>query len=264
MFFVLSKILSPLVDPGAILMTLLIAGLLLVATRRRVRAGRVLIAAAAVWGLAVAALPIDAWIGRPLEKRFPPVRALPATVDGILLLGGSIDPKATAERGQLALNETAERITAFIELARRYPQARLVFTGGSGALLEGRYKEADALKAHIGALGIDPGRIQFERESRNTQENAVITQAMVRPKAGETWLLVTSALHMPRAVGCFRRVGWPVRAYPVDYRFAPETPLLRFDLGGGLTRLSAVLHEWIGLGAYRLVGSTEALFPAPE
>ena len=81
---------------------------------------------------------------------------------------------------------------------------------------------------------------------------------------GERWLLVTSAQHMPRAVGCFRRVGFPVEAYPVDWHTFPRwQPRFSLQFGAGLALTDAVVHEWEGLLAYWLTGRTSALFPAP-
>ncbi len=105
----------------------------------------------------------------------------------------------------------------------------------------------------------------FEDKSRNTWENAIFTRDLVNPKPGDTWLLVTSAWHMPRAMGIFRKAGFKVTAYPVDYLTYGNSrdlhpPRLALD---EMERLENALHEWIGLVAYRLTDKTDALFPAP-
>ena len=263
MFFVLSKILSPLLDPAAILLALVVAGWLLIALRRKSPAGKIFVSIAAVYALAVAVLPIDAWLGQPLERRFSKPATLPANVDGIVVLGGAVDARATQERGQLALNGAAERLTAFLALARRYPEARLGYTGGSGSLADPEAREAAAVRPHLADLGLDSSRIVFENNSRNTYESAVMAADIAKPQPDQTWLLVTSALHMPRAVGSFEHAGWKTAAYPVDFLFSDTTPMFRFDLAGGLARLGAVLHEAAGLFFYRLAGMTEAFFPGP-
>jgi uncharacterized SAM-binding protein YcdF (DUF218 family) len=160
------------------------------------------------------------------------------------------------------LNNAAERITEFVALARRYPEARLVFTGGSGFVFPGALREADVIHHVLDGLGSDLSRITFERESRNTYENALFSRPLVNPGTGETWLLITSAAHMPRSVGIFRRAGWPVLAYPVDYRSTRELSWSP-DLLSGLDALNESLREWVGLVAYRLMDRTDALFPAP-
>ena len=85
------------------------------------------------------------------------------------------------------------------------------------------------------------------------------------PKPGERWLLVTSAWHMPRSMGSFRAAGFPVTAYPVDYRTRGGEDARRGFLhtSEGLRRLDLMVKEWLGLLAYRLSGRTDALFPAP-
>jgi uncharacterized SAM-binding protein YcdF (DUF218 family) len=262
--FVLGKLFWLAADPANLLLLAATLGATLLFTRWH-RAGRRCVAAAALSGLAVTLLPVGAWLVLPLESRFPPPVPLPPRVDGIVTLGGAVEQVVAAARGQVALTESAERLTAFVALARRYPEARLVYTGGSGRLLRRDLKETAVARMLFEEVGLDPARVQFEGESRNTYENARLALAAAAPRPGETWLLVTSAAHMPRAVGAFRRVGWPVVPYPVDYRttgaiVAPGP--LSFD--GALEQVSAASREWVGLAAYRLLGRTDALFPGPR
>ncbi len=113
-------------------------------------------------------------------------------------------------------------------------------------------------------LGVQRERLIVEDRSRNTVENAVYTAAMIDPKPGERWLLVTSAAHMPRAVGCFRRAGIPVEAVPVDRRLDRGVDFFPSDsLAEGLLALDAATREWVGLFVYWLTGQTSELFPGP-
>jgi uncharacterized SAM-binding protein YcdF (DUF218 family) len=259
--FVLSKILWIAIAPGTIILALLVAGAALLWTRWR-RAGRNILALGVAAAVIVAVLPIGSWLLLPLENRFPTVTQLPDKVDGIVVLGGAVSQHLTRERGQPSLNEAAERMTAFAGLVRRLPGARPVFTGGSAAIFDTELKEAEVARRLFAELGLDVTRITFEDRSRNTYENALYTREVMQPKPGETWLLVTSAFHMPRAYGCFSRVGWKVLPYPVDYmtdgtyRFG-----LGLSLGGGLNTIEFAIHEWVGLVYYRLRGYTDALFP---
>ena len=210
--------------------------------------------------------PVGALLTRPLEDRFPRAPADLAAPTGILVLGGSVDETIGAARGQVTLTEAASRLTEGVALARRFPMARLVFTGGSAAIVPRGETEAAAALRLWTDLGVPPERITLEDRSRDTWENATLTQALVAPKPGERWLLVTSAQHMPRAMGIFRRVGWPMIPYPVDYRTSGGWSDWRpsHEASGGLARLDAAVHEWIGLVAYRLTDRTDALFPAPD
>jgi uncharacterized SAM-binding protein YcdF (DUF218 family) len=181
------------------------------------------------------------------------------------VLGGSILPDISAARGTIKLDDAAERITATVELARRYPNARIVFSGGTAALMFDQLPEAPFAVKEFEALGVARDRITAEEQSRNTVENAVFSRLVANPKPGERWLLVTSAYHMPRAMAVFRAAGFPVEAYPVDWRTRGPIDLLRLSgsLSEGLARTDTAVHEWVGLVAYRLTGRTNELFPAP-
>jgi uncharacterized SAM-binding protein YcdF (DUF218 family) len=263
MTFVLSKLGWALVRPGNLLAMALILGWLLRISRRPTarRLGKRLVSAGVLLVAVLTLLPVGQVTLRPLEERFPQP-ALPARIDGIILLGGSVHTEMTADRGQTVLNGAAERITEFVALARRYPDARLVFTGGSGFVFAGDLREADVIRDVLDGLGFDTSRVAFERESRNTYENAVFSRLLVNPEPGETWLLVTSAAHMPRSVGIFRRAAWPVLAYPVDYRSTNDLTWSP-DLLSGLDALNESVREWVGLAAYRLMDRTDSWFPAP-
>ncbi len=263
MFFALSKILWWFAAPANLLFLLLAAGVLLLWTRWR-RLGRGMATLAVLLIATVTVLPVGSWATRQLEDRFPAVTTLPARVDGIVVLGGAVNPWLTVERGQVALSDNGDRLTEFAGLTRRYPEARLVFTGGTGSLTRQDLKEADMLAPLWRQIGLDEGRILYENQSRNTHENAVLTLPLAKPQPGETWLLVTSAFHMPRAVGCFREAGWTILPYPVDYKTGSS---FAFDLSlnpaGRLASLDAAVHEWLGLIFYRLTGKTDSLFPGP-
>ncbi len=161
---------------------------------RLARGGRRL-TVTAVLLLAVAGLsPLGNALMLPLEQRFPPWTAGAGEPAGIVVLGGAISPALSVARGTPALNESAERMTAIAELARRFPQARIVFTGGSGALTSDRPDEARFVLPLLESFGIPASRIALESASRNTWENATMTKALVSPRPGERWLLVTSAI----------------------------------------------------------------------
>jgi uncharacterized SAM-binding protein YcdF (DUF218 family) len=160
----------------------------------------------------------------------------------------------------------ADRLMAAAALARRYPNARIVFTGGSANLLSHDAKEADYAAEILTGIGVPKERLILERLSRNTYENAVFSKALVMPKAGERWLLVTSAYHMPRSVGLFRKAGFAVEPYPVDWRVGGRDDLLDFTktASDGLSRTDTAVREWMGLVAYWLAGRSDALFPGPD
>jgi uncharacterized SAM-binding protein YcdF (DUF218 family) len=264
MTFVIGKLVGMLTSPGTVLLLCCVVGLFLARGHRRSPVGRALLRIGVGGFVLVLLLPVDQWALLPLEDRFPQVTDPPAHVDGIIVLGGAVSADLTTEHGMPSLNEAAERMTTAVVLARRYPAARLVFTGGQGALIPGATAEADAARALFLALGVPPEQLTLERASRTTYENAVMTKALVQPQPGQTWLLITSAWHMPRSVGVFRAVGWPVLPWPVGYKTSHQIrQWLPATLGDHLSLLDIAAHEWIGLVAYRLLGHTDALLPGP-
>ena len=265
MFFILSKVAGFFALPSNLVIVVGLLGVVLSRTRFA-RAG-VRMALGSLLLLAVFGFtPLGNILMLGLEDRFPPWDGSRGGPDGIVVLGGAISPFVSAERGVVALNESAERMTAVVALARRYPAARIVFSGGDPGLLVADGVEADFAIQLFEDLGLARARITLERSSRNTFENAIFTRDLVAPKPGERWLLVTSAHHMPRAIGAFRRAGFAVEPYPVDWRTAGLVDAMRVfaQLGAGIQRTDMAMREWIGLMVYWLTGKTSALFPAPN
>ncbi|HSK40594.1 MAG TPA: YdcF family protein [Arenibaculum sp.] len=265
MSFVVSKLAWAVLQPGNPMVLALVAASILGVARRP--GARVLstglLSAVTVLLLAVTLLPMGDWLLRPLEDRFGRPEPMPEQVDGIIVLGGMVDQVVAASRNVPALNAAAERLTEFAALARRYPDARLVVSGGSGLLGEQDLKEAPAMLLALEQMGLPSRRIVTEDRSRNTYENALFSRSLVEPGEGETWILVTSAYHMPRSVGVFRTLGWDVTPWPVDYRTIPSGGLREIDAAEALLRGQMATREWLGLAAYRWMDRTGILFPGP-
>jgi uncharacterized SAM-binding protein YcdF (DUF218 family) len=255
MFFVLSKVLGFFALPSNLIILIGLVGAVLLPTRFA-RAGRRLMVASLL-GLALLGLsPLGNALIIPLEDRFP------AWDDS----RGAITPDVSAVRPQVALNEAAERVTEAVALARRYPQARIIYSGGTGALIYRGGSEAESAVRIFAGLGVPPERVIAEEQSRNTVENAVFSLLLAMPQPGERWLLLTSGYHMPRAIGVFRAAGFPVEAYPVDWRTrGPQDAARPFSsLGSGLERADTAVREWVGLFVYWLTGRSAELFPGPR
>ncbi|SRR6266478_6355520 len=264
MFFLLSKILGFFALPSNLLITVGLLGVALCATRYA-RTGRKLAAASIVLIAIVGWSPLGNALILPLEERFPPWDPSRGAPDGIVVLGGAVDELVSNARGEFALNEAAERMTATIELASRYPTARVLFSGGSGYLIARGATEAEVAVKMLESFGIAPNRIIAEDRARTTAENAVLSKALAAPKPAERWLLVTSAHHMPRAVGAFRHAAFVIEPYPVDWRTRGGEDLLRpfGSLADGLKRTDTAAREWAGLVIYWLAGRSSELFPGP-
>jgi uncharacterized SAM-binding protein YcdF (DUF218 family) len=266
MFFYLAKIGWFFAQPSALLLVLLLLGAALLKAGRD-SAGRRLFAASAGLLFCGGLLPVSNWLMLPLEQRFARADLAGRDVDGIVVLGGAEDARIWTQRNVHALNEAGERFTEAMALARRYPKAKVAFTGGASELVASPKIGADAARVMFADLGLLEGeRLLLEDKARDTWENAVFVKALARPKAGERWLLVTSAWHMPRAIGTFRTADFPVEPWPVDYRTASPWDALRpFEApADGLKRFDTAMHEWIGLFVYRARGRTQALFPGPS
>lgn len=251
--------------PSNLLVSLGLVGILVGPLGWR-RAGRAMI------GISIVLLAICGWSPlaslavMALEDRFP-VPVIDRPVAGIVVLGGAVDTHISKERTVLALNEAAERLTAAADLGRRYPDARIFLSGGSGHAHDdgAEMTESDVARDLLGSIGIARERIDMEERSHASCENASESAASLQPKQGQLWLLVTSASHMPRAIGCFRHVGFDVVAYPVDYRTRGETDLKRpvETIALGLSMADLAAHEWVGLLTYWAGGKTDEWFPAP-
>lgn len=262
MLFELSKILWWFVQPSKLWLLIVTLGVILLYSRRK-NLGRSLLSFAVVVVFLTVFLPVHTWLSGPLENRFPRLTELPATVDGIIVLGGAVDQLITAAFGQSSLNDGAERMTETVVLARRYPTAKVVFTGGTALTNASANspREADVAGLLFENLGLEESRVVLESESRNTWENAVNTKLLVNPQPNEVWLLVTSAQHVPRSIGIFRKVGWEVLPYPTDYRVIPGGRQLNLSFIEKLQIIDGATKEWIGLLSYYLMGRTSAVFP---
>ncbi|MGR9046851.1 MAG: YdcF family protein [Gammaproteobacteria bacterium] len=260
-FFWASKLIWTVIAPDSMVLILLTIVCLLLGSGNRKLGQNILLAL--VMGLwLVTVFPVANWLLRPLETRFATNPTLPATLDGIIVLGGAESTEASQAWQQVELKAYAERALMFMQLARRYPEARLLFTGGSGSMRMQDSQEADIAKQLFQQQGVDVSRIAFERNSRNTYENALFGKRLVNPGQGEKWLLITSASHMPRAVGVFCQADWQVIPYPVDHWTIPDR-IFSADLSFAveLEKLTLAVREWVGLAAYYMTGKTGEIVP---
>jgi uncharacterized SAM-binding protein YcdF (DUF218 family) len=248
--------------PSTVLVGALAVGVLLLWSPWQ-RLGQWLTTVASVTLFIAAVGPLSTLITKPLELRFPPSNQMsPSSFTGIVVLGGAFDQDLTAAWSQPQLNNHAERLIAFVALAQKYPNLQLIFSGGSPGF--SGQTEADTARDLFASLGLNPNRILFENRSLNTCENAIYTAQLVRPTRQQTWMLVTSAMDMPRAIGAFRKAGFRVLAYPVDYTTSGTIAFaLEPSVVGNLGRLDHAAHEWLGLLAYHFLGCTDSLFPRP-
>lgn len=261
-FFFLSKIAWFLLEPLHSLLVLLLAWL---AGRGFgwVRIARFFLVLLLLYGGAIAATPLPEFAVRSLENRFPQPQLRAEAIAGIIVLGGATDDGAVAaDRGQISLGDAVERLTTAIALHRAMPEMEIIVSGFSGRLRPRGWNEAEITRRFFEQQGVDLSKVRFEARSRNTAENARHTAGIAGGEA-RPWLLITSAAHMPRAVGSFRAAGLSVLAYPVDYRTETDSLAWPRPFSSSLSDTRVALHEWLGLLVYYATGRTSALFPAP-
>jgi uncharacterized SAM-binding protein YcdF (DUF218 family) len=263
MLFAFSKLAWALVSPGSLLAFLLVAGVTLGAAPQSGlrRLGRLLCVVVAVCFFAVAVLPVGEWALAPLENRtvFDP----PEQVDGIVIIGGDEQTSVTEARGIPTAQDSMRRYVTFLDMARRYPDSKLVFAGGSAALMpKAHILDAEVARQIMADMGVPTDRMIFEKASRNTYENAVFSADIVRPEPAQKWLLVTSAWHMPRALGCFRKAGWNISPVPTGFMTTGHYRLyLSFRFDEQMHMLTMAVHEYVGLVSYWMMGRTSSIWP---
>lgn len=266
MRYALANIVWFLAQPSSIIALMFATGLTCRQWQRLARLGGRLVLAAGLLVVLFGLSPAANVLILPLEQRFTTTDlARIGDIAGIIVLGGGEDGRISAARGQLTLNEAGERISEAAVLARRLPRAQLIFTGGAGAIFGQGQPGGDMVEQFWRGTGIDAARIVIESQSLTTYENAQFTQQLLKPQRNQRWLLVTSAFHMPRSVGLFRKAGFDVVPHPVDFRTKDAGDVWKGfnSIPRGLQRLDEGAREWTSLIAHRLLGRTDALLPAP-
>jgi uncharacterized SAM-binding protein YcdF (DUF218 family) len=262
MFYVVSKLIWFVLQPTVFLLLLITLGAFML-WRGRIKLGKIILGFGLISLLILALSPLGHWIAQPLEDRFPRTQNL-KDIDGIIVLGGSIRTLITEGRGAIELGEAGDRVVEAIRLAKQMPTVPVIFTGGSTKFI---YKsESESLSAIklFTDLGLDKSRIILEGDSLNTRQNADYTKQLLGNVKDKRYLLITSAFHMPRAIGCFRASGINVSPWPVDYRSRGKSDFLRPDFVPSrmLNMVDVMSKEWLGLIAYGIFGYTSELFPA--
>ncbi len=253
MFLVLSKLLDLFLAPLSWVLLLLLAGLVL---WRRTRL------AVTLQGLALALLyafsiePVANGLLRLTEAGAVSTYRPEVVYDAVIVLGGGLDPGATERSGRPEYNAAPERILRGYELLREGRARRMLISGGSLDPRPEAVVEADVLARQLESWGIASEQLVKEGRSRNTRENAVESEKLIREKGWKTLLLVTSAAHMPRARGCFAAVGLRPDTLPVDVR-ASSLPLRMaswLPRAGSFNASTDALRELAGRAVYRLRG----------
>ena len=261
LFFYSSKLIWLIFSPDSLLLILIIFSLVLLYFGKT-QSAKITLSITSLLLIIIALLPIGEWLLYPLESRFQTNPNLPEKIDGIIVLSGAENAELSSIWKQVELNAAVERDLAFVRLAKRYPNSKLIFTGGSGSLTKQEFKGADIAEKLFKQLGVNTTKIIFERDSRNTYENIIFSKNIIKPNKNDNWILITTGWHMPRSIGISCKSGWSVIPYPVDHQ-TKKDDLLRidFNLSDNLKTLKTGIKEWLGLLAYYLSGKTTSLLP---
>ncbi len=251
--FLVSKLLALATTPMLWVLLLLLAAAVVVHKRPALARKLLLLAMAAI--LLAGWAPLPEALLRRLERQYPvPPRAPFDQYAGVVILGGATETaRAWEGTDEPQVNSAAERMTTVLPMLRQAPALQVLFTGGEGEYFGYGPTEADRARRFFAQLGLDTTRILFESASRNTYENAVFSARLAGVDPQQPWILMTSAAHMPRALAVFRKQGWNVTPYSVDFNTGLSTPLTAYSLGD-FDKWNAVVHEYVGIAAYRLTG----------
>lgn len=262
LFFLIAKLVGILIFPPAAAFFLIVAALVLATSNRVKLAWFSAVSASAILAIAIFT-PAGMALILPLEQRFKRAE-LPEKIDGIVCLGGGVESIISSQRNIVEMANAGDRLYETALLAKRFPEAKVVYSGSSTILYGNTINEgAEIAKKYLQSLGIEPARITLETKSRNTDENVRFSKELIKPSPDQTWVLVTSAFHMPRSIALFRTHKWDVLPWPSDYRsFGPQAATkFTSDYTSNLETMSVALREWIGIISYRLTGKTDVLLP---
>lgn len=233
--------------------------------RNKISATKKILLPTALLSFVLLAYPVSDYLMHPLETRFSKPSELPQTIDGIIILGGGEELKQSISWNNTELGNGGDRFVAGVILAKQYPNVPVIFSGGSG-LLQSKlsWSESGIARSLLVDMGVEEQRLIIESQSRNTNENFVLMRPLLPNKQGQ-YLLITSAFHMPRAVGVARQNKINIIPYPVDYRSNhPSFRRWDFNLFEHLEVLEPAWREWIGLTAYYWTGKTSEWLPQAD
>ena len=211
--------------------------------------------------LIIAVLPTGEYMIYKLEKRFHSDFIPLTSIDGVLILSGATEPFLTKEYNQIHLNGAIERLTESIGLIKKFPNAKIIFSGGSGSLYHQELKHADVAKKFFLQQNIKIDNIIFENKSKNTYENILFSKKIAEPKLNDNWILITSAFHMTRAINIAENLEWKVIPYPVDFNVPKKISWKpKFNFLNNINLLQLASHEWLGLVSYYIMGRTNKIY----
>lgn len=251
--FLLKKLLANISSPLSLCLLMLFAGLVFLWFTRRQKAGKVLVSVGFVLLLALGYGWGFAHGLKLLEQEYPPLTVIPADagVKWVVVLGGGTSSDAGIPLTSRLTEASLGRLVEGIRVYRQLSGVKLIVSGGrvfnSGA-------DGESMQALAVALGVNPADILVDGDSPDTEAQALVVRQMV---ANDAVVLVTSASHMPRAVGLFKKAGVRVLPAPAHYLVQTDEALSPTDVfpkGDGFVLAERVVYEYLGIVWARLRG----------
>ena len=182
-------------------------------------------------------------------------------IDGLLILGGSTDPYLSHIYNQIIFMGSAERLFESTRIIKQFPNAKVIFSGGSNKLINNNYTESDNAKQFFNEMDISQNKIIYENKSRNTFENIFLSKQISNYKKGEVWIVISSAYHLNRAILVAEKLDWKLLPYATDFQQPKKINFFpNFNLFSNLAAIQLASHEWVGLIAYYLMGRISKIY----
>ena len=262
MFFYLSKIFWIFFNPINILVILLIIGIFFQLINKKIYKKIYLINL--ILFILIVFLPTGTYMLWKLESKYPKPKIMNNKIDGILILGAGIDEFKTYQHQQVILNDRIERITESAKLIKKFPNAKIIFSGGNGTFSKPKIEASELAKNFYKQMGVKTDKIIFENKSRNTYENLVFSKSFINNTKEEKWLLVTSAYHMKRAISVAKKLNLDFIPYPVDFmlnkNFNWKFWYHKIYFLNNMKDFQLASHEYIGLFAYYLTKKSNIMY----
>ena len=259
MSFFLSKFLWYFINPFALFIFLFcLSFIFLILNKTKIYV--ILFSISFIYILFISIFPIGKFGIYLLEKEFHTRTEYPYKIDGILILSGATNPYLSNEYNSIEINGSAERLIESVFLINKHKEAKIIFSGGSGSINFNKLTHSKIAKKFFEKMNVDNGQIIYENKSRNTYENIVFSKKIAMPKKNESWLLVTSAFHMKRAILIAKKQNWKLIPYPVDF-YQPKQISFKpsINMFSNLSTFQMAFHEWLGLFSYYILGRTNRI-----
>ncbi|MEZ2130109.1 MULTISPECIES: YdcF family protein [unclassified Sinorhizobium] len=260
--FLFSKLVWIIGQPLSLAFILVILAIIAIIVRWRVL-GLLASSASALVLFLTLYTTVGPYLLQDLEERFPRPAGDPPELQCMIVLGGAFETEVTTTRGGIEMSAGGDRFVEALRLARKFPDARILVSGGDGSITGGYEGDGDIAKRFFPIFGIGRERLVEEAQSRTTFENAVNTKELLARNGLSNCLLITSGYHMPRSIGIFRKLDIPVTPWPTDYRTTGKVRLgLDFTQPSlNAQHMATAIREWMGLVGYYFAGRTSELYP---